>query len=268
MTYGSGSHGSDSQHDLLAACRGHVSEVELQLQRARDVRGMRTRPVAWCENSCKRRYVALGSGRNSGCLAERPASGYLRLRPASCGNFRAECAPDETETSGQQRLNGRHKVLICRTFTGATGLEPATLRRDRPVMALPARAGIGGDYPREQGLPTLPLRGLPGTSGSFRRPAAGCARNRLVARSANCGCQRDEVRVLSLNALDGRLNRGCSADRYQSPSLTYGWLQSVTWRASDFVHASLSRSAVAASMPASMMNGRSVLVSGYSVIGR
>jgi site-specific DNA recombinase len=47
------------------------------------------------------------------------------------------------------------------------------LRRDRPVMALPVCAGIGGDSPQEQGFPSRALRGLAGAGGDPREPRAG-----------------------------------------------------------------------------------------------
>src|SRR6058998_357555 len=54
--------------------------------------------------------------------------------------------------------------------SGSDGARTRDLRRDRPVMALPGWAGIGGDYRREQGLSTVTLRESAGAGGSFRRP--------------------------------------------------------------------------------------------------
>jgi hypothetical protein len=59
---------------------------------------------------------------------------------------------------------------ICRSFTGATGLEPAT--SGVTGRSWPFRE-ICGDYQREQGFSAMALRGLPGVCGSFRRPPAG-----------------------------------------------------------------------------------------------
>jgi len=61
--------------------------------------------------------------------AGRPACGipgYDRSPAASSGQFaRGICAGWEG-AGGRLRLSGQHKKLICRCFTGATGLEPAT----------------------------------------------------------------------------------------------------------------------------------------------
>ena len=68
---------------------------------------------------------------------------------------------------------------------GSDGTRTRDLRRDRPVLVVPAWPWMSGDYRREQGLRATALRGLPGTGGSFRRPAAGCGRDAVVVSRAN-----------------------------------------------------------------------------------
>src|SRR5215216_142995 len=76
---------------------------------------------------------------------------------------------------------------ICRDFYGSDGTRTRDLRRDRPVMALPGCAGIGGDYRHEKGFSTLVLRGFPGAAGTFRRPPAGSVRDALVVGTVTSG---------------------------------------------------------------------------------
>jgi hypothetical protein len=83
----------------------------------------------------------------------------------------------------ERRMEKKPAVLvsrntsICRQFYGSDGTRTRDLRRDRPVMALAAWAGIGGDYRQEQGFPMGPVRGLAGAGGDLREPRAGSARD-------------------------------------------------------------------------------------------
>jgi hypothetical protein len=52
-------------------------------------------------------------------------------------------------------------------------------------MAVPGSPGVGGNSRREQGLPAVVLRGLPGRCGSFRHPPAGCAGDAIVVSTSN-----------------------------------------------------------------------------------
>ena len=66
----------------------------------------------------------------------------------------------------------KQKIPICRYFTGATGLEPAT-----SGLAASGLGGIGVDSRREQGFPTLRLRESPAVGDGLRWPPAGSARD-------------------------------------------------------------------------------------------
>jgi hypothetical protein len=74
----------------------------------------------------------------------------------------------------------------CRDFYGSDGTRTRDLRRDRPILVVPTWAGVGGDFRHQQGFPALALRGLPGASGSFRRPPAGSARDGLSPTKTTC----------------------------------------------------------------------------------
>ena len=88
----------------------------------------------------------------------------------------------------QRELTGEKPAVACAwvdnkrcrfagTFTGATGLEPATSGVTGRSWRLRAKARIGGDLRREQSLTTLALRGFAGMGGRFRRPPAGNVRD-------------------------------------------------------------------------------------------
>jgi hypothetical protein len=83
-----------------------------------------------------------------------------------------------------RRLNCQHDMPICRDFYGSDGTRTRDLRRDRPVMALPGWAGVGGDSRREQGFPCGGSRGLAGACGSFRRPLRDVCGMRVLTRPA------------------------------------------------------------------------------------
>jgi hypothetical protein len=53
----------------------------------------------------------------------------LRVLPAAAGSDRLSAggmSAGSREAGGRLRLTGQQNYPICRTFTGATGLEPAT----------------------------------------------------------------------------------------------------------------------------------------------
>jgi hypothetical protein len=52
--------------------------------------------------------------------------GDLRIQAALAGYFRCGTSAGCREAGGRSRPYARQKMLICRDFTGATGLEPAT----------------------------------------------------------------------------------------------------------------------------------------------
>jgi hypothetical protein len=86
---------------------------------------------------------------------------------------------------------------ICGHFEDRSdGTRTRDLRRDRPGMALPVRAGIGGDLRREQRVSHLVLRGLPCVCGHLRGLRAGSARDGDVAHLADgldCGMPSETV---------------------------------------------------------------------------
>jgi hypothetical protein len=92
---------------------------------------------------------------------------------------------------------------------GSDGTRTRDLRRDRPVMALPARTGIGGDFRREQGFPPLVLRRLPGTGGSLRQLPAGSARDALLSEESTAPDLRYCGRVLSFQKPEGGRGNEC-----------------------------------------------------------
>ena len=86
-----------------------------------------SRPVARDGGSaCKGASCATGHWKTSGHIGRSSFSGEYRLRSAPCGDFRLIPVRDLRGTQRSRRsLRQRHN-LICRSFTGATGLEPAT----------------------------------------------------------------------------------------------------------------------------------------------
>ena len=69
---------------------------------------------------------AIGRDTTSGCRGRSFLSGDLRLGPAPCGDFRPILARDLRGMKRSRRSLCQIHLLICRSFTGATGLEPAT----------------------------------------------------------------------------------------------------------------------------------------------
>jgi hypothetical protein len=115
-------------------------------------------------------------GRHRG-LRESPApAGYLRGFP--CG-MRAGSA----EAGGRLRPDRQQKMLICREFTGATGLEPATSGvTGRSWWFRDGREFAGITAESRAFWPWL-SRELPGSGGSFRRAPAESVRDVLVVLS-------------------------------------------------------------------------------------
>src|SRR6266536_2218828 len=64
--------------------------------------------------------------RNAGCGGRSSFSGDYRLGPAPCGNFRPILVRDLRGMRKRPAVDMSMTYTICRTFTGATGLEPAT----------------------------------------------------------------------------------------------------------------------------------------------
>src|SRR5918992_5497765 len=93
----------------------------------------------------------------------------LRGLPATAGSLRRS---QVDSPAGSARDERKPAVVKSKTYsdlqalreTGATGLEPATSGRDRPVMALPGWAVIGGDYSESRSF-------RPGSCGDWRVPA-------------------------------------------------------------------------------------------------
>lgn len=59
-------------------------------------------------------------------LAGHPCAGIYRLGAAPCGDFRLILARDLRGMKRSRRSLCQIHLRICRSFTGATGLEPAT----------------------------------------------------------------------------------------------------------------------------------------------
>ena len=119
-------------------------------------------------------------------VAPRPRSGRLSLfhrhfEKSVCSRRQSGVTTDNTIG------------LFAGTFTGATGLEPATSGvTGRSCRFRPGR-GIRGDFRREQVLPTLTFRGLPGIGGSFRRLPAGYLRDAALSQLSTTGWRRDRA---------------------------------------------------------------------------
>jgi hypothetical protein len=68
-------------------------------------------------------------------------------------------------------------ALAGETWSGSDGTRTRDLRRDRPVLVVPASSGVGGDLRPQQVFRSVGLRGFPATRRSFRRRPAGSARD-------------------------------------------------------------------------------------------
>ena len=168
------------------------------------------------------------------------ADGRLHTRP-----LLIVCCP-----SARMTFSGvTTKDAICRDFTGATGLEPATsgvTGRSWWFRGERERAGISR---HEQDFSPPGLRGLPGTCGSFRRPPAGSARDgtlsELATRGALRGCvyrrgrRPSTSRLLGVPSGLGKRKRGHApvfaatkvpqAEGIGQRELTLAWKRAVEW---------------------------------------
>jgi hypothetical protein len=115
----------------------------------------------------------------------RPGSRPRRARGIDPGSVRNRRSLTSARATQHADLQG--------SFYGSDGTRTRCLRRDRPIIAVPGWAGIGGNLRSERGFPRIRTRGFPGRGGGFRRPRAGCARDGFLPDSQTAGCQRDEV---------------------------------------------------------------------------
>src|SRR6266536_1403244 len=92
---------------------------------------------AGCARDAHQAVVCAGKGlqsassafalrKTSGWFGRSSLSGDYRLRPAPCGDFKLILMPDLRGVKRSLRSLCQTHMLICSTFTGATGLEPAT----------------------------------------------------------------------------------------------------------------------------------------------
>jgi hypothetical protein len=136
--------------------------------------------------------------------------GSTRVWPAI--PVRDECGMTRNPRSVASMMT--EKIEICREFTGATGLEPATsgaTGRIRPRGLTRANRGFGV----RAGLFLRRRSGIAGTSRGFRRPPAGCARDRPRPRAGTrrrrdgtvCGRGGDEERIRLRVDLDAAVSR-------------------------------------------------------------
>ena len=116
--------------------------------------------------------VQPNAGRPPGHLGRSSFSGDYRLRPAPCGDFRPIPAPDLRGMKRSRRSLCQIHMLICRTFTGATGLEPAT--SGVTGRSWYSRAGRG-------------QAGIPAVSRSSMHRLAGIRGRRRELAAASCG---------------------------------------------------------------------------------
>src|SRR4029450_6949281 len=78
------------------------------------------------EAPAKTFLLHLSTGKTSGRLGRSSMCGDYRLHPAPCGDFRSIPARDMRGMKRSRRSLCQIHLAICRNFTGATGLEPAT----------------------------------------------------------------------------------------------------------------------------------------------
>jgi hypothetical protein len=100
-----------------------------------------------------------------------------RRPPARCGDFRPILGRDLRGVERSRRSLCQTHLLICRSFTGATGLEPTTSGVTGRSWRLRAERGLAGICGVSRAFRPLALRGLPGIRLSFRRLPAGSARD-------------------------------------------------------------------------------------------
>jgi hypothetical protein len=112
-------------------------------------------------------------------------SGYGRLLAAI---FRLILARDKCGMKRSRRSLCQTHLLICRDFTGATGLEPATSGVTGRARRFRAERQSAGIWDASRACPTLALRGLPAVGGGFRRPPAGSVRDLSLPKLQTRGC--------------------------------------------------------------------------------
>src|SRR5919197_2141673 len=117
-----------------------------------------------------RRDKTSGSSGRSSCSED------SRLGPAPCGSFRPILARDLRGMKRSRRSLCQIHLLICRSFTGATGLEPAT-------------SGVTGREGHGEEQPLTPTHGV---SASFGADASGdgSVADRVPARGVSPSCGR------------------------------------------------------------------------------
>ena len=168
-------------------------------------------------SACKRASCAAERWKTSGRFGRSSFSGDYRLRPAPCGDFRLILVRDLRGMKRSRRSLCQIHMLICKSFTGATGLEPATSgvtgRRSRRANRPPS-------------TPSLPLRWSTGwsravtalSSDSPRRPGIFCGPWSKRGRDPRFGRLRPDAHVHADTAsrpqeerdLRGNRLRGCS----------------------------------------------------------
>jgi hypothetical protein len=106
-------------------------------------------------------------------------TGYDRRGAAISGRFACGYTRDYEKPAVAYVFLGNKRCRFA-GFYGSDGTRTRDLRRDRPVLAVRAAAGMNGDLRPEQALSTATLRGLPGVGGSFRGRPAGSVRDAIV----------------------------------------------------------------------------------------
>jgi hypothetical protein len=95
------------------------------------------------------------------------------------------CASSRVFLGGSRTTPRRSRRRGSGVEAGATGLEPATSGVTGRSWRLRAKAGIGGDFRREQGLSTLALRGFAGMGGEVPATSRGKCAGCVVALAEN-----------------------------------------------------------------------------------
>jgi hypothetical protein len=176
----------------------------LGMRPARDSWETATRPATrHGRSACKRASCAHEHWKTSGRLGRSSFCGDYRLRPASCGDFRLILARDLRGMKRSRRSLCQIHLPICRTFTGATGLEPATsgvTGRSRSLRSGRGSAGIPGISRASRTSSCGDCRAPAGTCGDLARDQGGM----LCCPSCNqrevCGtrCSRQLGRLTSM----------------------------------------------------------------------
>ncbi len=138
----------------------------------------------------KRGTCAADRWPTSGHLGRSSFSGDYRLRPAPCGDFRPIPARDLRGMPRSRRSLCQIHMLICRSFTGATGLEPATsgvTGRSWCFRAERGYAGIPGESRDFRPRCCGDWRVRAGASASLVRDQRGMSSCRYGEQSGMCG---------------------------------------------------------------------------------